>query len=76
MIERGTEKCILIPVLNRKRQTLEFIREWILPRTHIISDQWAVYSFLSNDSVYLYGNINHSENFVDPEDRKIHTQSI
>jgi hypothetical protein len=50
MIERGTEKCILILVLNRRRQTLEpIIREWILSGTHIISDQWAVYSFLSND---------------------------
>lgn len=77
MIERGTKKCMLIPVPNRSRQTLEpLIRKWILPGTHIISDKWGAYSFLAEDISYQYSSINHSLNFVDHDNSIVHTQSI
>lgn len=44
-VERGTGRCFLVPVKNRKRETLmEVIRTWILPGTRIISDCWAAYN--------------------------------
>jgi hypothetical protein len=62
---------------RRSRATLEpLIRQRILSRTHIISDKWAVYGFLADDSDYFYDRVNHSNNFVDPENRMIHTQRI
>jgi hypothetical protein len=52
------------------------IRQRILFGTHIISDKWAAYGFLADDSDYFYDGVKHSNNFVDPENRMIHTQSI
>lgn len=69
MIERGTRKSVLVPVLNRSRETLDpIIRKYILPGTHIISDKWTAYSFLANDIEFKYSSINHSSDFVDPAD--------
>lgn len=42
-IERGTNRCFLIPVEKRDKETLlKIIKEWILPNTTIISDCWKV----------------------------------
>lgn len=77
IVERGSSKSKFFIVPDRTKETLEpLIREYILPGTHIISDMWASYSFLRNDPNYIFSSINHSENFLDPSDSNIHTQSI
>ena len=46
-VERGTKRCFLVPVPNRTRPTLlAIIKEWILPGTTIISDEWGAYKCL------------------------------
>lgn len=77
MIERGSNKAKLFIVPDRSKETLEpIIRENILEGSHIISDKWAAYRFLEQDTNYSYSSINHSEFFVDPENNSIHTQTI
>ena len=41
----------------------------------IISDGWAAYGSLSTEG-YSHRVINHSENFVHPDDKSIHTQTV
>lgn len=77
MVERGSNKSKLVIVPNRSRDTLEpIIKHYILSGSHIISDQWAAYSFLNNDNEYTYSSVNHSQNFVSPENPQVHTQNI
>lgn len=77
MIERGTNKCVLVPVENRSAATLlPLIRTYCRPGTTIISDCWAAYRTLVDDTSYTYHSINHSLHFVDPDNADIHTQNI
>jgi len=42
-IERSTNRCFLVPVEKRDKETLlQIIKDWILPNTTIISDCWKV----------------------------------
>ena len=78
-IERGTKKCFLVEVAQRNAQTLlPLIQQWILPGTHIISDGWAAYNGIDriNGGIYSHDVIVHEQNFVDPNDRDVHTQSV
>ncbi len=44
-VERETGKCFLVPVEDRKANTLiDLIKEWILPGSIIISDCWKAYN--------------------------------
>ena len=54
---------------------MPLILKFIKHKTIIYSDAWAVYRGLE-DSEYTHGLrvINHSEYFVDPEHKSIHTQ--
>ena len=55
---------------------LPIIREFILPGTTILSDQWAAYDSISSDpNYYEHQTVNYSVNFVDPETHA-HTQNI
>jgi len=77
MIERGSKKCILIPVHDRSRQTLlTIINDYILPGTLILSDKWKSYNTIGNDGKYLHESVNHSVNFVSPDNPIVHTQNI
>lgn len=43
-IERDSSKCFLVPVPDRKKETLiALIKEWIEPGTIIYSDCWGPY---------------------------------
>lgn len=76
-IERNSGKCFFVPVERRNAATLcEIINERILPGSKIISDEWAAYRSLSNNSNYVFSTVNHSLNFVSPIDPSIHTQNI
>ena len=39
-------------------------------------DEWRSYSFIENWGNYKHLKINHSENFVQPENKEVHTQNI
>jgi len=42
-IERGINRCFLVPVEKRDKETLlKIIKDWFLPNTKIISDCWKV----------------------------------
>jgi transposase-like protein len=46
-VERGTNRCFLVIVPDRKRKTLlAIIKQYIAPGTTIISDEWRAYRCL------------------------------
>ena len=57
---------------------LPLIQTWVLPATHIMSDGWAAYNDIDtlNGGAYSHDVIVHENNFVDPNDRDIHTQNV
>ena len=62
--------------LQRNKETLiPIIKKYIKPGSIIYSDKWGAYSTLSSHG-YTHYQINHSANFVDPQDCSIHTQNI
>ena len=76
-VERDSTKCVMIPVQNRSSATLiPLIRRYIAPGSIIISDSWAAYNSISLDPNFEHLKINHSLNFVDPDNPIIHTQTI
>ena len=82
-IERVSKKRFIVPLLDhedqslpRNRETLfPIITKYILPGSVIVSDCWTAYNTLSEEG-YQHWRVNHSLNFVDPEDKAIHTQNI
>ncbi|EFO92117.1 hypothetical protein CRE_12442 [Caenorhabditis remanei] len=78
MIERGTSKIIMFRVSRRNAQTLiPIIRKYIKPGTTIISDAWRAYGGIAQlQEGYNHGVVTHKTNFVAPNDKRIHTQSI
>ena len=72
--ENGQGFVFAVP--SRARQTLfEIIRARIAPRTRIISDSFRSYATLSGEG-YDHQMVNHSYNFVSPDDPSINTQRI
>ena len=60
-------KIFMVPVCNRKKETLlALIKKWILPGSIIHSDCWKAYSCLSKYG-YTHLTVNHSKEFVNPE---------
>ena len=54
-IERGSKKCFVLEVSDRKATTLEAcIKQNILPGIHIISDGWAAYGNIENIDMGVY----------------------
>jgi len=55
MVERGSNKCVLVPVPDRTGNTLlRIIKCYVLPGTTIISDGWKVcFSFLTNFNFFI-----------------------
>ncbi|KII74759.1 hypothetical protein RF11_05896 [Thelohanellus kitauei] len=69
-------KSFLMVFPNQKKETLiPIIRERIARGSIIISDCWKAYNELS-ECGYIHLTVNHSQNFVDRQDRFIHTQNI
>lgn len=80
-IERESKKKFVVPLvepLNLTHDTdtlIPIMHKHILPGSVIITDGWAAYRTLKNRG-YTHHVINHSENFVDPENPQVHTQNI
>ena len=73
---RETKEIFMVRVPNRRRDTLyEVIKEHIREGSIIMSDEWAAYATLEQEG-YEHHTICHKRNFVDPEDRTVHTQNI
>ena len=75
-IDRETRETFFQVVKDRKEETLlPILLDNILPDTIIISDQWKSYSKLyKHFSQHL--TVNHSVEFVDPSDPRVHTNNI
>lgn len=83
-IERVSKKLFVVPLINedtgetqkRDKQTLvPLIEKYIRRGSVIISDCWKAYSGLE-ELGFTHRTINHSKNFVDPDDPTTHTQTI
>lgn len=80
-VERETKKFFVLPLTEpygekRDRKTLlPIIKKYIQPGSVIYSDGWRAYNTLGQEG-FLHESVNHSENFVDPENPKVHTQNI
>ncbi len=56
----------LVPVPHRDANTLlPLIRQYILPRTTVMSDMWGAYN-MGGMLGYHHFTVNHTHNFVDP----------
>ena len=77
-IERVSKKIFIIPLVDQKRDAatlIPLIHKYIKAKSIIISDAWKAYAKLSEYD-YTHQVINHSENFVNPLNKNIHTQNI
>ncbi|KFD49785.1 hypothetical protein M513_09252 [Trichuris suis] len=69
---RETGQWLLVPVEDRTRDTLlPIIRDHVRLGTTIMTDRWRAYNSLSRVG-YTDLQVNHSENFVDPETGATH----
>ncbi|KAF9763830.1 hypothetical protein NGRA_1021 [Nosema granulosis] len=77
-VSKGVQKNFLMPVPNRNAQMIaKIIHENDFPGTKIITYQWRSYSAaLRMDPEYEHGYVNHSCNFVDPENPTVHTKLL
>ena len=79
-IERVSKRKFIIPLhlegQDRSARTLiPLIKQYIRAGSVVMSDGWAAYRTLKDEG-YSHKVINHSEEFVDPDDRSVHTQTI
>lgn len=73
---RETGETFIEAVQSRDRKTLfEVIRRRIAPGTSIMSDSWKAYLTLSKEG-YHHEMVNHSHNFLSPDDPRVNTQRI
>ena len=76
-ITRKPEFELFLEVIpNRNADTLEeVICRNVVEGSTIITDKWSGYLHLDTCE-FLHQSINHSTNYVDPDDNEIHTQRI
>ena len=79
-VERNSDNVFAIPVPDRTSPTLlPVIEQHVAPGSQINTDAWAAYNALDNlgqATPYLHRVVNHKKNFVNPEDKNVHTQSV
>lgn len=75
-IDRRSKKCFLKVVDKRDANTLvNIINENVVSGSTIITDMWRGYRTLQV-SGFQHFTVNHSTNFVSPNNKDIHTQTI
>lgn len=73
---RETKNIFLEITNKRDSNTLKsIISSNVNPQSTIITDAWRGYNFLKNEN-YQHKIVNHSINFINPEDQNIHTQNV
>ena len=75
---RETGEIFAVLVRSRKKASLnEIIVQNIAPGTTILTDKWGGYVDIEAlGQNYVHFSVNHSRNFVNPQDRTVHTQNI
>ena len=76
-VQRHSKKCFLAVCPQNTRSEavlLPIIQRYVAPGTLIITDKWKAYVNLGRHG-YIHEDVNHSQNFVDPESGA-HTNSI
>ncbi|KAG0439512.1 hypothetical protein DMUE_2383 [Dictyocoela muelleri] len=77
MIERDSKSCSFFLLPDRSGSTIiPLILQNILPNTIIVTDCWAEYNRLREYLQFEHLTVNHSLNFLNPDDSEIHTQTI
>ena len=76
-VVRGTygRNCFMVEVEHRNAETLlPLIQQYIRPGSTIASDFWRAYFRIDQlPQGFHHVQVNHSENFVDPQNPDIHT---
>ena len=76
-IDRTTKKALVVHAEKRNAETLlPILRQYIRPGTTIITDVWSAYRRLSEGGELQHRVVNHSLNFVSPEDPTVYTQTV
>ena len=79
LVHESNPLCFFLQIVRRRnRQTLiSVIQAGVNAESRLITDGWGAYVDLRH-SGFGFDNhvVNHSENFVDPVDASIHTQTI
>lgn len=74
--DSNSEKFFIEIVPDRTKDTLvNVIKRRVREGTTIMSDMWRAYNTLENEG-YIHYTVNHSENFINPANATIHTQTI
>jgi hypothetical protein len=56
---------------------IRVITDYVLPDTIVMTDQWRAYKTAIREILGLtHYTVNHLLNFVNPADRRIHTQGV
>ena len=79
MVERGSRKFVSVRVPDRTKSTMvPILRRFIHEDSVIMTDGWASYAGAGGLGEYFadHCDVNHSENFVNPTDRSVHTQQV
>jgi transposase-like protein len=77
MVERGTNLSYIRVVYRRSAAfLLPIILRHVRPLSNIYTDEWRAYRALARQPIYRHRIINHGRNFVHPQDRTLHTQTI
>lgn len=75
-IDRNTKRCFLVMTRRRNAATLEqIISRYVENGTIIKTDEWRGYRGLTRLG-YIHNTVNHSQNFVAPNDPETHTQNV
>ena len=76
-IDRTTKKAFVVHAEKRDAETLlPILRQYIRPGTTVITDGWSAYRRLSEGGELQHRVVNHSLNFVSPEDPTVYTQTV
>lgn len=69
----GRVKTMVVP--NLKKETIAVVmKKYVRPGSLIITDEFRPYKIISKIG-FKHKSVNHSENFIDPSDPTIHTQT-
>jgi hypothetical protein len=75
--ERGSGHSVFKAVRRRNIPTLiPLILRYIRPGSTVITDEFRTYLILRRMGQYRHFNVQHNVNFVDPNNPRIHTQSV